>query len=296
MKLTPHVVEKIWGGEFLAKLKNLNNSNPIGETWEISTLAEGPSYFEKKPLTDFIAPLKYLIKYIDTSDALSVQVHPDDAYAKAQENSSGKTECWFILEAKAEAGIYLGFKQGVTKNQFSGAISKRENLAKYLNFYQVKRGDFFFVPAGTVHAIGSGVLLAEVQQSSGITYRVWDWDRLENGKPRKLDVQKALDVLDFSSPAINYQKNVFAKTKLNFVAHDDFVIDIINLEKNQSHVYKLDPQKKTSLLLLEGKLQLILSNDQITLNSYDATYINLNQWEFMAMKAEQSSILLVVYS
>lgn len=296
MKLTPHVVEKIWGGEFLAKLKNLNSANPIGETWEISTLSEGPSYFEKKPLTDFISPLKYLIKYIDTSDYLSVQVHPDDAYAKMHENSSGKSECWFILGAGPGAGIYLGFKKGVTKNQFSKAIEKKENLSDYLNFYEVKRGDFFFVPAGTVHAIGKGVLLAEVQQSSGITYRVWDWNRLENGKPRKLDVQKALDVLNFSPGNIDYQRNVFLKSKLAFVQHPDFTVDVIQMEKKQNQVYKLDPQKKTSILLLEGEVDLTLSDEQVKLKAYDSIYINLDKWDVMAIQANLPAVLLVVYS
>lgn len=295
MKLTPHVVEKIWGGEFLAKLKDLNNANPIGETWEISTLSEGPSYFDRKPLTDFISPLKYLIKYIDTSDYLSVQVHPDDAYAKINENSSGKTECWFILGAQPGAGIYLGFKPGVTKTKFSNAIERKENLSPYLNFYEVKKGDFFFVPAGTVHAIGKGVLLAEVQQSSGITYRVWDWDRLENGKPRKLDVQKALDVLDFSVKP-EMKSNVFNKTKLGFVQHPDFTVDIIKLNKGQNEVYKLDPMKKTSVLLIEGEAELTLSNENIVLKNFDSAYINLQQWEVMAIKAKLSTVLMVVYS
>lgn len=188
----PVLIEKIWGTARLGVLKGSASEKKIGESWEVSTLAEGNS------LPDTNIVLDYLIKFIDTSDHLSVQVHPGDEYAKLHENSSGKNECWLILESEPGCGIYLGFKSGVTKEQFQKGLQHNEDMSQYLNFYPTTPGDFFYVPAGAVHAIGKGVMLAEVQQSSGITYRVWDWNRVgDDGKPRELHVNKAMDVLNF---------------------------------------------------------------------------------------------------
>ena len=199
LKLNPFISTKIWGGEKLKTLKNLQNApDMIGETWEVSTLTEGPSLVGETPLNKF-CDLSYLVKFIDTNDHLSVQVHPDDEYAQKFENSSGKTEAWIILDAEKDCGIYLGFKKGVTKKEFFNAVKANLPVNHFLNFIPVKAGDFFKVPAGTVHAIGKGVTLCEVQQSSGITYRVWDWGRVDaNGVGRELHVEKASDVLDFS--------------------------------------------------------------------------------------------------
>ena len=300
MHLAPFVVEKLWGGHKLAMMKGLNSKEMIGETWEVSTLKEGPSSYRGQPLNQWINHLRYLIKFIDTTDYLSVQVHPGDEYAKKFENSQGKTECWFILDAEEDAGIYLGFQEGVTKAQFEKAITSKEDLSPYLRFYPVKRGDFFFVPAGSIHAIGKGVTLAEVQQSSGITYRVWDWNRLEkNGQPRQLDVAKALDVLNFEPEAnqtnfFRYSGNSFDHTNLDFIVHPDFHVSLIKLNAHESFSFQIQKEKNYSVLNLSGECDLNLSGHKTFLNKYHSLLIQPEAQGAMEIQAMKETILLVV--
>ncbi|MBT5095743.1 MAG: class I mannose-6-phosphate isomerase, partial [Halobacteriovoraceae bacterium] len=161
--LDPHIMQKIWGGQRLSKIGKGKQAN-IGETWEVSDHPDGPALFNGQALSQILPnPLSYLVKLIDTSDNLSVQVHPHEEYAKEHENSHGKTECWVILDADPGAGIYLGLKEGCNKASFEEALKTGCEMDKFLNFYPVSAGDFFFVAAGTIHAIGKGVFLAEVQ-------------------------------------------------------------------------------------------------------------------------------------
>lgn len=244
-KLTPHVVRKIWGGKKLERLKSLQskdqNLEPIGETLEISY----------DPETQ--APLSYLVKFIDTSEALSIQVHPGDEYARLHENSSGKTECWVILEAEKEAGIYLGLKPGVTEAQLRLWLQEKKSIDQLLNFYPVAVGDFFYVPAGSIHAIGKNVFMAEIQQNSGITYRVWDWNR-----DRELHVNKSLDVINFepqknTSNFFKKRKNIFQiQGREQLVSHPDFKGDIVNLSVGEKMKYKSNTPY--SILNLNGKI------------------------------------------
>ena len=300
MHLAPFVVEKLWGGHKLAMMKGLNSQGMIGETWEVSTLKEGPSSFKGQPLNQWIHHLRYLIKFIDTTDYLSVQVHPGDEYAAKVESSQGKTECWFILDAEDGAGIYLGFQAGVTKSQFEKAITNKEDLSPYLRFYPVKRGDFFFVPAGSIHAIGKGVTLAEVQQSSGITYRVWDWNRLEkNGQPRQLDVAKALDVLNFEensnrSEFFRYMANSFQKTNLDFIIHPDFHVSLIKLNSDEKFNFEILENKNYAVLNLSGECDLSLNHQKTYLQKYHSLLINPGLQGPMEIHAMKETILLVV--
>jgi len=261
IKLNPFISKKVWGGKRLAKLKNLNqtdDSEPIGETWEVSTHSAGSSFLGEAKLSS-VCELSYLVKFIDTSANLSIQVHPDEEYAKEHEDSRGKTECWIILDAKKGAGIYLGFKKGVTKKEFFTAVASGMQVDKYLNFIPVKTGDFFFIPAGSIHAIGNDITLCEVQQSSGITYRVWDWNRMGmDGKPRELHVEKAKDVCQFSD-SFNDQLLAYSKNNLldligisTIAEHDDFNIQIFsNLTQKDMELTLKD---KDSLIVLRGSI------------------------------------------
>lgn len=243
--LKPHLVSKVWGGEKLKAMKGIENMDePLGESWEVSRLEDGPSTisFEgiEKPLCRHFTQddLPYLVKFIDTTDNLSVQVHPGNEFARLYENSMGKTECWLILNSGEGAGIYLGLKEGIEKEQLQEAINSGEDLSPFLNFYPVKRGDFFFVPSGSIHAIGKGVTLAEIQQSSGVTYRVWDWNRVGlDGKARELHVDKAMKVIEFDSK--KNSKEYFKANngllenegKAEVVSHTDFIVDLYNFSE-----------------------------------------------------------------
>lgn len=267
-KLTAFNTFKIWGGEKLSKIKQISSSEPLGETWEVSTHKDGTSLIGKEKLSQFCS-LSYLVKFIDTSDNLSIQVHPGDEYAKLHENSKGKTECWIILEAEENCGIYLGFKKGVTKKEFKTAIENSLDVEKFLNFIPVKPGDFFYVPSGSVHAIGKGVTLCEVQQSSGITYRVWDWNRVdEKGNGRELHIDKAMDVLDFNdkfNQNLLIQKNLFVSSELqNFVKHRDFTSTLIQIDSDSEKEINL--KNKESLVVLAGRISI----DGVEYNSFEA--------------------------
>lgn len=214
IKLSPVCKEIIWGGN---RLKNEYNKKSdlsnIAESWELTCRQDGMNTivggeFDGKTLEEYIKAngeavvsnikqpfFPLLIKFIDAMDNLSVQVHPDDEYGLKKANSLGKTEMWYIIDAKEGAQLVYGLKEGVTNEEFSEAV-KNGCVEEKLNYVDVKKGDVFFIPSGLVHAIGAGILLAEIQQNSNITYRVYDYNRVgKDGKPRELHVTDALNVI-----------------------------------------------------------------------------------------------------
>lgn len=194
-KLSPFFVQKPWAGNFLSDFYKSEMKN-IGEAWLISTLDQSESKINQKDLSAYLGKkLPFLVKIIDAQEGLSIQVHPSDEWARKLENSKGKTECWLIVNSTPGAGVYLGLKEGVSSENFKKAILANQSVEDLMNFYPVKKGEFISVPAGTIHAIGGGVTLLEVQQASGITYRLWDW-----GRPgRELHIEKGLMVADFKA-------------------------------------------------------------------------------------------------
>ena len=207
-KLYPECKDYIWGGEKLkTKYGKITDKSPCAESWELSfhkdgltRLLNGMTLVEmvtEKELGENVKKFPFfpvLIKFIDAKENLSVQVHPSDEYALKNENSFGKTEMWYIVEAEENAGIYLGFNRDVTKEEYETAI-KENRLTELLNFYKVKAGDCYFIPSGKIHAIGKGCLICEIQQNSNLTYRVYDYGRKDkNGNERELHIDKALKV------------------------------------------------------------------------------------------------------
>ena len=207
-KLYPECKDYLWGGEKLkTKYGKQTDKSPCAESWELSfhkdgltRLSNGKTLLETATETDLGTNCKnfpffpVLIKFIDAKQDLSVQVHPSDEYALKHENSFGKTEMWYIVEAEQGAGIYLGFNHNVTKEEYERAIQENR-LTELLNFYEVKAGDCYFIPSGTIHAIGKGCLICEIQQNSNLTYRVYDYGRKDkDGNERELHIHKALKV------------------------------------------------------------------------------------------------------
>ena len=214
LKLTPAIKDYIWGGTRLSKeFDMVSFTDRQAEAWVLSCHEAGHSIVENgeykgKTLSEVISEkgkgclgtncekfsfFPVLIKLIDARDNLSVQVHPDDDYAMRVEGEYGKTEAWYIMDCDEGAEIIYGFKKDISKEEFRKSIEEN-TLLDYVNRVKVKKGDIFFIEAGTLHAICKGILLAEVQQNSNTTYRVYDYGRLQNGKPRELHVEKALDV------------------------------------------------------------------------------------------------------
>ena len=214
MKITktiPAFKDYIWGG---SKLKTEFHKNVdldrVAESWELAAHKDGTSGFDGETfsLADLFENHRELIgtnaekferfpmiiKLIDAKNNLSVQVHPSDEYALKNENSYGKTEMWYVVEAEEGAGLYVGFNRDVTEAEFRALIAENR-LQEVLNFIPVKPGEWFCIEAGTVHAIGKGVVIAEVQQNSNLTYRLYDYGRVgADGKPRELHVEKGVKV------------------------------------------------------------------------------------------------------
>ncbi len=221
IKFTPILKEKIWGGQKLKTLLNKASNLPnVGESWEISDVEGNTSIVANGSLNgqslkallltykaDLIGHQNYrifkdkfplLIKFIDAKQDLSIQLHPNDELAAKRHNSFGKTEMWYVFQADKGSNLIVGFNQKVTPEKYLEHLQNK-TLTSILNFDAVKTGDTYFIEVGRVHAIGAGVMVAEIQQTSDITYRVYDWDRVdENGNERELHNDLALDAIDFN--------------------------------------------------------------------------------------------------
>lgn len=229
LKFKPRVKERIWGGQAILKKKGkavarLSKDKLYGESWDLSSVKGDVSlvangFLKGNNLEEIIEVYmgelvgeenfeKYglefplLVKYLDCNDKLSVQVHPNDELAEERHNSFGKTEAWYVVDCKPGAAIYLGFKNlELTREEYIAAVAE-SRLEELLNRVEVKPGDVFFIPAGTVHALGAGIEVVEVQQTSDVTYRIYDWDRVDaSGKGRELHTALAVDAIDFEADA-----------------------------------------------------------------------------------------------
>ncbi len=218
LKSTPVFKQRIWGGQRLREVfgKDLPGGERIGESWEIADLPEGRNTVANGPLRgralgevvaqytglitgtrDFPAPFPLLIKFLDAQDVLSVQVHPDAETCRRMGRGDLKTECWYIIEAEPGAVIYKGLKKPVTKERFAKAIEDG-TAAELLAPVPVQAGECHYLPAGTVHTLGAGLLIAEIQTPSDTTYRVFDWNRVDDaGRPRPLHIDEALESIHF---------------------------------------------------------------------------------------------------
>ncbi|MBO4621088.1 MAG: class I mannose-6-phosphate isomerase [Paludibacteraceae bacterium] len=219
--LRPSGKDYIWGGTRLRDEFHKDLPlDPLAESWECSTHPDGPSYVASgkwtgmsltevlkahpellgnSPSVTALEGLPVLIKFIDAKNDLSVQVHPDDEYAMRMENGqAGKTEMWYVVDAEPGAKLVYGLNRAASKEEMKQSL-ENGTVEKYMNWVPVHKNDVFFIPSGTIHAIGRGVLIVEIQQNSNLTYRLYDYGRLgKDGKPRELHVDKALDVADLS--------------------------------------------------------------------------------------------------
>jgi mannose-6-phosphate isomerase len=256
LKFKPILKDKIWGGtKLIEQFNKPSNSKQLGESWEISTVPGDVSEvvngeFKSQNLQDLLELYKgdligdknykrfgnnfpLLIKFIDAKQDLSIQLHPDDNLAKARHNSFGKTEMWYVMQADENANLIVGFNQEIDGKTYLRHLEEK-TLTEILNFDKVKAGDTYFIEAGRVHAIGAGVLLAEIQQTSDVTYRVYDWDRVdEEGNERELHNDIAIDAFKFDLKddfRINYNKEKNASNKM--VSCPFFTTNFIELDSN----------------------------------------------------------------
>ena len=271
LKFKPILKSQIWGGDRLVKAgkrlpaKLSAAAGSIGESWEISGVEGDVSVVSNGFLKsnnleeitevymgDLVGEKVYdtyglefpvLVKFIDAHDVLSVQVHPDDGLTRERHGSRGKTEMWYVADCEPGAYLYVGFNRPVTRDEYLRAVSEG-TLTDLLMRYEVRKGDAYYIPAGTVHAIGPGLLIAEIQETSDITYRISDWGRLgRDGKPRQLHTAEATDAIDF-----NYGKEYFRPA----VAAPGSVKEIVSTPFFTTNVIEVDGEVRRDYASLDS--------------------------------------------
>ena len=294
LKFTSIFKERIWGG---TKLKDyLNKSfdgNQIGESWELSTVennvsvvAEGDfaglnlkKLIEKFPteilgsksIEKYGLEFPLLFKFLDAQQDLSIQVHPNDELAKMRHNSFGKTEMWYVVQAEENSKLVVGFKDKINKEDYLKLIENKK-LVEALNEIPVKKGDAFFLETGTVHAIGAGVLIAEIQQTSDITYRLYDWDRVDaEGNERELHNDLAVDAINFNETTtqVSYRKILNQSSEL--VNCPFFKTNILPV--SGEYFWKKQEDTFTVLMCTHGDFSLFCDNQEYVFEKGDTVLI-----------------------
>lgn len=276
----PIFKERIWGGTKLKDVLNKSfDGDLIGESWELSTVTNDVSVVSngeyaglnlneliKKYPTELLGAksiekfgLKFplLFKFLDANEDLSIQVHPNDELAKQRHNSFGKTEMWYVLQADDKARLVVGFKNKTNKKDYLKHLENK-TLVDILNETPVKKGDTFFLETGTVHAIGAGVLIAEIQQTSDVTYRLYDWDRVDvNGIGRELHNDLAVEAINYNETNTKVQYKSKANESVNLVACPFFTTNILEISGNYN--WKKKKESFTVLMCTEGSFVLVTS-------------------------------------
>ncbi|WP_035766369.1 type I phosphomannose isomerase catalytic subunit [Butyrivibrio sp. NC2002] len=304
LKLQAPVKDNLWGGRRLIDEYNKKTSGDIAaESWELSCYPQSESVIENgefagKPLTEYIwtkgkkilgkncekfEDFPILIKFIDARKDLSLQVHPSDEYALKNENQYGKTEMWYIIDAEEGSFLYYGFNREITKEEFARRIED-ETLTEVLNAYPVQKGDVVFIEAGTLHAIGAGILLAEIQQNSNVTYRVYDYGRRDkDGNLRELHVDKALEVTNL------YPVKKVKKPEPHIGTCKYFTVDKVNLTGDKTNKVSgiVSDDSFLHILILEGEGTITVGDEKMDYKKGDSYFIPAESGEYeLAGKCE----------
>lgn len=284
IKLTPACKDYLWGGEKLRQDYGIQSQlHPLAEAWVLSCHPDGPSVVATGPLAGKTLPeyiqekgpgclgadcekftdFPILAKFIDAKGDLSIQVHPSNEYALAHEHQFGKTEMWYVLDCEPGATLYYGFQHQISREEFQQRIQDN-TLTEVLNAVPVEKGDLFFIPAGTLHAIRKGIMVAEIQQNSNVTYRIYDYGRVgADGKPRQLHIQQALEVTQRTPP----------QPDPDFHGHlaqcPYFTVDVMEGR------FTLDcvPESFVSVLVLEGTGALWEGDESMSLRKGESLFI-----------------------
>ena len=297
IKLTAPIKDYLWGGTRLkTDFGKITDKEKAAESWELSTHPDGESVvsggeFDGMTLSQYIKAnggdecigtraaefdfFPILIKLIDAKDNLSIQVHPNDEYAMRVEGEYGKTEMWYVVDCDEDAKLIYGFNQDITRGEFLERINNN-NLSPVCNYVPVKKGDVFFIEAGTMHAIGKGILIAEVQQNSNTTYRVSDYGRLgADGKPRELHIKQAIEVTKTQKPTKPYgavgDVTLYPfGTVRELASCEYFTTELIHLDGNVG-IY--DNDSFISLLILDGATTLSYTGGMMRLKKGDSVFV-----------------------
>jgi len=319
LKFTPIYKDKIWGGNKLKTVlnKDFGDLPNCGESWELSGVEDNVSVVSNGLLAgnsleelieiymgdlvgdqvfeNFGIEFPLLIKFIDANDDLSIQVHPDDKMSKERHNAFGKTEMWYVLQADGGSKLQSGFNQEVDQDKYLFKLEHNE-LTDILNFEEVAAGDVYFIPAGRVHAIGKGILLAEIQQTSDVTYRIYDYDRRDDqGNPRELHTELALDAIDY---ALLPEYKTHYETKLNesveLVKCNYFTTNLLDLDRIVEKDYiKLD--SFVIFICLEGEVNIETESGSETIQKGETILIPASIENVLLKPVSASAKLLEVY-
>lgn len=294
LKLEPVCKYYLWGGNKLkTDFHKQSELETVGESWELSCHNDGMTKIHGTNMTldsyiknsktnllgkncDEYNDFPIMIKLIDAKDDLSIQVHPNDQYAMEVEGGFGKTEMWYVLDCDEKAYIYYGFNKTITKEEYKERIGNN-TIMEVLNKVYVKKGDVFFVPAGTVHAICKGVLVAEIQQNSNITYRIYDYNRKDlNGQERECHVDKAIDVLILDKMDNSYNKEKDLKqiegVSLQQLAECKY-FNVMKLNLDGTAEFEVDEMSFQSLLVVDGDTVLINNKQRLDLQKGDCVFL-----------------------
>ena len=301
IKLNPYVSETIWGGKKLIEEYGVKTEkNNAAEGWMLSCHDAGSSsvangVFAGKSFADVVkenpalcgknaenfADFPILIKFIDAMDNLSVQVHPTKEYCEKTGKGQSKTECWYIIDAEEDAYLILGFEDKITPEEFKSAI-ENNTLTDYVSKVPVKKGDFFFIESGTLHAICKGILLAEVQESSNTTYRIYDYNRVGNdGKPRELHVEDGAAVTKlekYSQPDFCKGNNLDTLERKLLADCPLFKVWKLDLDGEISGI--ADENSFVSLLIMDGNGTLDVCGETVSLTKGESIFIPANAGEY----------------
>lgn len=304
LKLIAPCKDYLWGGNRLREEYGKKmNSDKIAESWELSCHKDGQSVieggeFDGKTLSEYIDAkgkrvlgtnckrfeyFPILIKLIDAKDNLSVQVHPSNEYALRVEGEYGKTEMWYIVDCNEGAELLYGFKREIGEEEFADRI-KNNTLLEVTNNVPVHKGDVFFIESGTLHAIGKGILIAEIQQNSNTTYRIYDYGRVgADGKPRQLHIDKAVEVTDrippkYPTTAQGAPENVAGGVKTLLRSCEYFNVN--KLEIDGAMKLNADDKSFKSLLFLDGKAEIVSADGKAAAVKGDSFFVPAGSGEF----------------
>jgi mannose-6-phosphate isomerase len=294
LTFTPILKDRIWGGN---KLKTYLNkpivSETTGESWEISTVPGDISVVNsgvlkgknindiidlypneilgKSVIARFGKHFPLLFKFIDAKEDLSIQLHPNDDLAKERHDSFGKTEMWYVMQADESARLVVGFKKDSTKEEYLKHLESK-NLVALLNESPVKKGDVFFLETGIIHAIGAGVVVAEIQQTSDITYRIYDWDRVDvTGKGRELHTDLALEAINYTATPAKIEYTEEVNNSVPVVNCSYFITNIIALQ--DCFIWKRKKQAFTVFMCTNGQFEMVVNGEILRYNMGDTILI-----------------------
>ncbi|HTN69099.1 MAG TPA: type I phosphomannose isomerase catalytic subunit [Dysgonamonadaceae bacterium] len=306
LKFHPILKSVIWGGSEISKFKNLKDEKTgIGESWEISAVKDSVSViangeFAGKPLNKLIDEAKealvgngnykkfgnkfpLLIKFIDAQDDLSIQVHPNDGLAEKRHNSFGKTEMWYVVKAEPDAFVISGFKDKITPEQYIEKV-KDNSFTDALQKYFVKEGDVLFLPAGRVHAIGSGCFIAEIQQTSDVTYRIYDYNRKDaQGNTRELHTELAKDAIDYT---------LYDSYKTDYELHKNEAVELVSCEYFTTNLLNLDKNFEQDISAIDSFIVYMCLEGSCNMEDNKQNKTRLVQGESLLIPANTEQIII----